>query len=234
MSTDLFHSRQEFFCPVDNIKSVKALVVGCGAIGRNVASNIARLGVGDITLVDDDHIEAHNIVPQNWRLSQCGKPKVEILADEILDQMSDGVKLTVIPAKWTPRAVGPTTEYDAVWTTVDNITVRKMLYQYYSDKCKMFFDVRIGRTIAQIFTIEDMKTSEDWYSKTFFDESERSDFGCVQPMSNYLANIAAGISVAQFVNIMGGKKWPVHRMLQYCAISTSLSKVNPDEYFAEM
>lgn len=228
-----FHSRQNYFCPAENLTNLNVLVVGCGAIGRNVASNIGRLGVGSITLVDDDIVEPHNIVPQNWLTSHCGKPKVEVLAKEIADQMVDSIQIRAIPERWTPKVVGKDTEYDAVWTTVDNIGTRKALYNYYRDKCKKFFDIRIGGPMAQIFTISDMEKTDDWYLNTLFDPSEAATFGCVQPMSNYLANIAAGISVGQFVNLMGGKSWPHHKMLIYCAISSSLSVGDPNEYFKD-
>lgn len=226
-----FHSRQNYFIPADNLKDTSVLIVGCGAIGRNVASNVARLGVSSITLVDNDIVEEHNIVPQNWKKEDCGKAKVEVLANEIVAQMGDSVKVEFHSKKWAPRVVGPDTNYTAVWSTVDNIDVRKILYNYYRDKCKHFFDVRIGASLAQIISVVDMETTNDWYLKTIFPASETANFGCVQPMSNYIANIAAGASVNQFANLMGGKKWPVHRMLSYCSINSVLNPENPDEYF---
>lgn len=226
-----FHSRQSFFIPAENLKDVSVLIVGCGAIGRNVASNVARLGVKSITLVDNDIVEDHNIVPQNWRKSDCGKTKVEVLAAEIADQMGDAIKIEAHAKKWAPRVVGPDTEYTAVWTTVDNIDIRKLLYNYYRDKCDHLFDVRVGASLAQVLTVADMRTTNDWYLKTIFPASEAARFGCVQPMSNYIANIAAGASVNQFANLMGGKNWPVNKMLSYCSISSVLTVENPDEYF---
>ncbi|HRA10027.1 MAG TPA: ThiF family adenylyltransferase [Chitinophagaceae bacterium] len=226
-----FYSRQEYFCPAKNLEEVRVLIVGCGAIGRNVASCVARLGVKSIDLVDNDIVEAHNIIPQNWSQGDCGKTKVEVLAEEIVSQMGEAIKVSAYPNKWAPRIVGKNTTYDAVWSTVDNIDIRKLLYNYYRDKCKYFFDVRIGASVAQILTVKDMETTNDWYLKTIFPSSESASFGCVQPMSNYIANIAAGTSVNQFANLMGGKGWPVHRMLSFCSINSVLSPENPDEYF---
>lgn len=233
MSTSGFHSRQEFFCPAENLKDVTVLIVGCGAIGRNVASNVARLGVREITLVDDDIIEDHNIVPQNWRKSQIGMTKVSALAEEIADQVPD-VSIKIHETRWAPRVVGRDTNYTAVWATVDNIDIRKLLYNYYRDKCSHFFDVRIGRSIAQVLTVADMEKTDDWYLKTIFPKSEASGTGCVQPMSNYIANIGAGVSVNQFANLMGGKKWPCHKMLEFCSINSVLNPENPDEYFGAL
>ena len=62
---DQFFSRQSLFCNHEKMQDLSVLIVGCGAIGRNVASNVARLGIKQITLVDGDIVEEHNISPQN-------------------------------------------------------------------------------------------------------------------------------------------------------------------------
>lgn len=230
--TSDFHSRQNAFIPAENLKDVSVLIVGCGAIGRNVASNVARLGVKSITLVDHDIVEAHNIVPQNWKKQDCGRPKVDVLAEEIIAQMGeDLIEVKPFSKKWAPRVVGADTEYTAVWSTVDNIDVRRVIYNYYRDKADHFFDVRIGYTVAQILTVQDLRNTDDWYLKTIFPAAESASWGCIQPMSNYIANIAAGASVNQFANIMGKKGWPANKMLSYCAISSTLLVEKPNEYF---
>ncbi len=228
-----FHSRQAYFCEVDKVKDLSVLIVGCGAIGRNVASNVARLGIKTITLVDGDIVEPHNIVPQNWKLADCDRPKVEVLGEEISAQM-ENVEVITVPKMWSPNAVGRKKTYDAVWTTVDDIDVRKLVYNYYRDKSKTLFDVRIGGPVGQILTVKDMEDTNDWYLKTIFQKSESARFGCVQPMANYIANITSGISVGQFTNHFADKKWPVHRMLTYCAINNVINPENPDEYFSSL
>lgn len=233
MST--FHSRQEWFLNHDNIKNLNILVVGTGAIGRNVASCVSRLGPKSITLVDHDIIEEHNISPQNWRSEDCGNKKVEILAKEIISQCST-VQVIPIAKKWTPNIV-KSKSFDAVWATVDNIDVRRAIYMYYKDKSKMFFDIRIGGPLAQVFSIENLEeiTDEnDWYISTFFSQAEAANFGCIQPMTNFLANIATGISVNQFTNIINGKKWPVHKMITYDTITSVTQVEDPLSYFQDL
>jgi molybdopterin/thiamine biosynthesis adenylyltransferase len=230
-----FHSRQAWFVSRDNLKDLNILVVGTGAIGRNVASCVSRLGPKSITIVDHDTIEEHNISPQNWRIEDCGQKKVSILAQEILSQCSD-VNVIPIPARWTPNAV-KVKSFDAVWATVDNIEVRRALYQYYKDKAKMFFDIRIGGPLAQVFSIENLEAitdENDWYISTFFSQAEAANFGCIQPMTNFLANIATGISVNQFTNIVNGKKWPVHKMITYDTITSATQVEDPISYFKDL
>jgi molybdopterin-synthase adenylyltransferase len=45
----------------DRVRSLKALVVGAGALGNEVIKNLALIGVGEIVILDRDHLEASNL-----------------------------------------------------------------------------------------------------------------------------------------------------------------------------
>ena len=53
-------------------------------------------------------------------------------------------------------------------------------------------------------------------------------------MTNFLANIATGISVNQFTNIVNGKKWPVHKMITYDTITSATQVEDPISYFKDL
>lgn len=59
-------------------------IVGLGSGGGFVAQSLAMSGVGQFVLVDDDHIEANNIVRHVADLSYLGQPKVLAVRDLIL------------------------------------------------------------------------------------------------------------------------------------------------------
>lgn len=42
----------------------RVMIVGCGALGTNVSNNLARAGVGHLTIVDRDIVELHNLQRQ--------------------------------------------------------------------------------------------------------------------------------------------------------------------------
>lgn len=226
-------SRLDFFIKRENIENLNLVVVGVGAIGRNVASMLGRLGPKSITLVDDDTVEDHNIPAQNWRKSQIGKHKVSVVAEEINDQI-DGVEVIELKTRWTPRDF-INGNYDFIWSTVDNIEVRSKMFDFFKDRCRGFFDVRIGGPVIQNFFVdfEDKDDpSGDWYTKTLFPSGESHRFGCVQPMSNFIAGIAAGISVNTFTNKIGAKNWYTPQFTNFNAIDMCLSQENPSEIFA--
>ena len=72
------------------------LVVGLGGVGAYAAEMTARAGVGKMTIVDADTVNATNINRQLVALhSTLGRPKAEVLAERLRDINPD-IQLTVI------------------------------------------------------------------------------------------------------------------------------------------
>jgi adenylyltransferase/sulfurtransferase len=60
------------------------LVVGCGALGTNVAEVLARSGVGRLVLIDSDRLEPHNLQRQALAVEDdVGRPKATATADAL-------------------------------------------------------------------------------------------------------------------------------------------------------
>lgn len=74
-STDRFQ-RQSLLVPRSATEPIAATVIGVGAIGRQVALQLASLGVPQLTLVDFDCVEPTNITTQGYWRSDLGLPKV--------------------------------------------------------------------------------------------------------------------------------------------------------------
>ncbi len=57
-------------------------IVGCGGIGSPAIQYLAAAGLGGLTLIDDDTVEASNLQRQTiFAPDQIGKPKAEMAAD---------------------------------------------------------------------------------------------------------------------------------------------------------
>ena len=68
------------------IAAVQVVIVGLGGVGSYAAEALARSGVGKMTLIDNDLIEASNINRQLIALeSTLGQPKAEIMAQRLRD-----------------------------------------------------------------------------------------------------------------------------------------------------
>jgi len=77
------------------LKSKNVLVVGLGGVGSYAAEMIARSGVGQMTIVDGDTVNATNINRQLVALqSSIGKNKARVMEERLLD-INPNLKISV-------------------------------------------------------------------------------------------------------------------------------------------
>jgi hypothetical protein len=106
-------------------------IIGAGGIGAITALTLAKMGVQNMVLFDDDIVGEENIATQLHKVSDVGKLKVEALGFA-LQEYSDDISLMVSPewiASWLvsksgwryaiPRAAGPIiwTQEWVLWST---------------------------------------------------------------------------------------------------------------------
>jgi len=81
---------------INELKDKNVLVVGLGGVGSYAAELIARSGVGNMTIIDGDTVNASNINRQLPALtSTTGKLKANVVAERLLD-INPNIKLKVI------------------------------------------------------------------------------------------------------------------------------------------
>lgn len=74
------------------------LICGCGALGGNVAENLARAGCSNLAVVDMDRIEERNLSTQPYTTRDVSRKKADVLAANLYHAarcrvQSHGVKL---------------------------------------------------------------------------------------------------------------------------------------------
>jgi sulfur carrier protein ThiS adenylyltransferase len=67
-------------------------IAGAGGLGSNAALMLARSGIGNLLLLDDDVVEASNLNRQQYWPRHVGRPKVEALA-ELLQELNPELQL---------------------------------------------------------------------------------------------------------------------------------------------
>ena len=75
--------RQEDLVPRDRLADTKVTVIGVGAIGRNVAMQLAAIGVPRLQIVDFDVVDMTNVTTQGYLSADIGQPKVVATAAAI-------------------------------------------------------------------------------------------------------------------------------------------------------
>src|SRR5438094_6973939 len=68
--------RQREIVPPERLAACHALVIGVGAIGRQVALQLAALGVPRLTLCDHDVVSVENLACQGYWPADLGTAKV--------------------------------------------------------------------------------------------------------------------------------------------------------------
>jgi sulfur carrier protein ThiS adenylyltransferase len=69
--------RQRDLVPNDRLRSCHATVIGVGAVGRNVAIQLAAIGARHLQLIDFDHVDLSNTTTQGYAVDEIGMPKVQ-------------------------------------------------------------------------------------------------------------------------------------------------------------
>lgn len=202
MSNDRYSRQAEIVS--DKIHESHVIIIGVGAVGFDVAQTLTRNGVGKITLFDYDIVEEHNVPTQGWFMDQINKPKVECAAETLL-RINPDIKVIAINDRWRPilekKNARDNGEYDAIFSCVDSIDMRKRIFEYYlkQDRLPCLFDARIGGEQIRTFSVYD-DDSKEHYKNFFYDDAKAFGAGCHIPMVKHSANIGASTLVQQYIS----------------------------------
>ena len=97
------YSRQELFSPIGKngqqmLRSKHVLIVGLGALGSSLSEMLVRAGVGKLTIIDRDYVEASNLQRQQLYVEEDAVnrwPKA-IAAEKRLHAINQEVEITAI------------------------------------------------------------------------------------------------------------------------------------------
>lgn len=137
-------------------------VIGVSGTGSIVAEQLARLGVGEIILIDFDRIEERNLNRiLNATLADIGFLKVEMFAEAIRCYRSDGEVISVPSSVATREAVLAACEADVLFSCVDSAEGRHIADRLSACFAMPLFDVGVaipteplpdgGRRVAEVY-----------------------------------------------------------------------------------
>lgn len=114
----------------NTISRLKVGVVGLGSVGCVVAESMARIGVGQITLIDHDRIERHNLDRLLYGTAKdIGKLKVNVASKALRQNATaDKIKVKAMPMSIQRKsAYRAALDCDIVFSCVDKPVARDVL-----------------------------------------------------------------------------------------------------------
>ncbi|MDD5458125.1 MAG: ThiF family adenylyltransferase [Phycisphaerae bacterium] len=189
-------SRQSDIVPRQRITECTATVIGIGAIGRQVALQLAAIGIPRIQLIDFDCVEISNVASQGYFEDDLERKKIDATA-EICWKINSSLEIKLIPDRFKRSIVTGNT----VFCCVDKIETRKHIWDIVKDKVSFFCDGRMAAEVLRVITACDEK-GRQYYPQTLFTAEEAHRGTCTAKSTIYCANIAAGFMLAQFTKYL--------------------------------
>ena len=183
--------------------SVAATVIGVGAIGRQVALQLASIGIRSLQLIDFDRVALTNVTTQGYRPHQIGQSKVEAIAEDV-KAIDPEIEVNVIVDRFRPHF----TSGKAVFACVDSIKARSAIWRSLQARCSLWIDGRMRGEVIRVLASDDPPIDSS-YGRTLFDPSEAHTGSCTSASTVYAANLAASLMVHQFTRWL--RQIPVER-----------------------
>lgn len=114
---------------IERLSKAHVLVVGLGGVGSYAAEFIARAGVGEMTIVDGDDVEASNRNRQLPALATTEGQSKALLMEERLRAINPDIRIRVVKEFLMPEVIESLLEpsYDYVVEAIDSITPKTTL-----------------------------------------------------------------------------------------------------------
>ena len=190
--------RQRDIIPPRRLLACRTTVVGVGAIGRQVALQLAAVGVPWLQLIDPDEVAPENLACQGYLEDDVGCLKVDATS-QLCSQINSTPEVVAIPSRFQrSRDVG-----NAVFCCVDSIETRRLIWRAAQDRIDIFIDGRMSAEVLRVLVACDL-ASREHYPTTLFNGEEAYSGSCTAKSTIYCANIAAGLMLSQLTKFLRG------------------------------
>ena len=204
-NTKIVYIRQEDIVSSKKLAKAKVSLIGAGAVGSFAALAISKMGLGSLSIFDEDGITNHNFPNQFYRKQDVNQFKVESLAS-ILDEFADTrVKQNICYYKNQKLE-------ETVIVAPDSMATRKLVWNEFlkQPQCKNYIEARMGAEVGMVYTIrEKSKATIKFYESTLKNDSEIKPLPCTARSIIYnVLGICAYIGRSYKSIIMDEKDYP--------------------------
>jgi len=145
--------RQLSLVDMDKLQKTSITIIGSGSIGSFTTLALAKMGVKNITLYDEDKVELHNISNQFFTLDQLDKEKVIATVENAkLFASEEDIEFIICPWMFSEDDV---IESEITIVCPDNIETRALVYEKWleSDNSKFLIDVRTRAELVHVYSV---------------------------------------------------------------------------------
>ena len=208
--------RQRDLIPPEALAKTDCTVIGVGAVGRQIALQLAAIGVPQLQLIDFDTVEEVNLATQGFLHDDLGKAKIQATAD-LCQQIYPELEMIEINDRFrrSQQEVGNT-----VFCCVDSIDTRRLIWQSIQDRVQFFCDGRMSGEVIRVLSVAS-ESGRTHYPSTLFSQGEAFRGACTARSTIYTANITAGLMIQQFTRWL--RRLPVDADLQFNLLSSELT-----------
>jgi sulfur carrier protein ThiS adenylyltransferase len=191
-------ARQDSLVPRDVLADLTGTVIGVGAIGRQVALQLAAIGVPRLQLIDFDVVDASNVTTQGYWAADVGRSKTAAARAAIMG-LDPAINVETIADRFRPKhSVG-----QALFCCVDSISARAAIWRSACHSVLFWADGRMLGEVMRILAVTD-EAGREHYAGTLFRQAEAQQGACTARSTIYAASIAAGLMVHQFTRWLRG------------------------------
>src|SRR5262245_12538603 len=197
-------ARQRDLVPPARLSLCHALVVGVGAVGRQVALQLAALGVPRLTLIDHDAVGEENLAPQGYWPEDLGQPKAAVTA-ALCRRVNPDVHVVPVAERFKRSATGGYLAAGrlAAFACVDSIETRRIVWEALRRRAAFYLDGRMSAEVVRVLAT-DAPATDGSYATTLFPAAEAHTGPCTAKSTIYAASVAAGLMVGQFARWLRG------------------------------
>ena len=199
---DITQRHKNIFNPENQMKIT---IIGAGSIGSNLTLLLARLGLTDICVYDDDIVEDHNLGHQAFRVDDIFTLKTEALRDIV--KAATGTEIEIV----SNQTDGKEIVTDILILAVDSMAARKTIFE--NAKYSFCVDGRMGGETFNIYAFSGADTEA--YEKTLYSDAEASDLPCGGKSIGYVSYMISALMEVMVKKIINEEEYPFEQ--NFCA-----------------
>lgn len=195
----------------ESLRGFKVLIVGCGGLGGYIIEMLARLGIGNLVVADDDMFDETNLNRQLLsKESLIGISKSETAYNRVME-INSGITVTAVNEKITAENILKIANgCNLIFDAVDNVKTKLMLQDEAEKMNTPLIHGAIGGWFGQVATI---LPGDKTLSRVYRDSQNTIEVDLGNP--SFAPATVASIQVAEGLKVLLGKEEVLSKKILY-------------------